>query len=122
MRRKEEASKVKQTTRQSNTAHPRQSLFLEKISCLGWDSNPHVHVHSAIGCLCVLEWASIALWLLEVCTAVSHSAVCIVGNIVLVLKQYMHGHKYVYDYTTMYNVHVAILIMNFWEILTMLSS
>ena len=31
-RRKKEASKVKQTTRQSNTAHPRQSLFL---SCLG---------------------------------------------------------------------------------------
>ena len=26
-RRKEEASKVKQTTRQSNTAHPRQSFF-----------------------------------------------------------------------------------------------
>ena len=26
--RKKEASKVKQTTRQSNTAHPRQSLFL----------------------------------------------------------------------------------------------
>ena len=29
-RRKEEASKVKQTTRQSNTVHPRQSLFLRK--------------------------------------------------------------------------------------------
>ena len=27
--RKKEASKVKQTTRQSNTAHPRQSLFLK---------------------------------------------------------------------------------------------
>ena len=38
--RKKEASKVKQTTRQSNTAHPRQSLFLRKMSCLGWDSNP----------------------------------------------------------------------------------
>ena len=33
--RKKEASKVKQTTRQSNTAHPRQSLFLRKMSCLG---------------------------------------------------------------------------------------
>ena len=32
MRRKEEASKVKQTTRQSNTVHPRQS-------------HVHVHVH-----------------------------------------------------------------------------
>ena len=30
---KKEASKVKQT-RQSNTAHPRQSLFLRKMSCL----------------------------------------------------------------------------------------
>ena len=29
--RKKEASKVKQTTRQSNTAHPRQSLFLRKM-------------------------------------------------------------------------------------------
>ena len=49
MRRKKERSKQGQT-RQSNTAHPRQSLFLEKMSCLGWDSNPrhsilHVHVH-----------------------------------------------------------------------------
>ena len=50
--RKEEASKVKQTTKQSNTAHPRQSLFLRKMSCLRWDSNPrhsthviHVHVY-----------------------------------------------------------------------------
>ena len=33
-RRKKEASKVKQTTRQSNTTHPRQSLFLRKMSCL----------------------------------------------------------------------------------------
>ena len=31
---KKEASKVKQTTRQSNTAHPRQSLFLRNMSCL----------------------------------------------------------------------------------------
>ena len=38
--RKKEASKVKQT-RQSNTAPPRQSLFLEKMSCLRWDSSPY---------------------------------------------------------------------------------
>ena len=38
--RKKEASKVKRTTRQSNTAHPRQSLFLRKMSNLEWDSNP----------------------------------------------------------------------------------
>ena len=38
--RKKVASKVIQTTTQSNTAHPRQSLFLRKMSCLGWDSNP----------------------------------------------------------------------------------
>ena len=31
--RKKETSKVKQTTRQSNTAHPRQSLFLRKVGC-----------------------------------------------------------------------------------------
>ena len=37
--RKEEASKIKQTTRQSNTAHLTQSLFLRKMSCHGWDSN-----------------------------------------------------------------------------------
>ena len=34
-RRQKEASKVKQTTKQSNTAHPRQSFFLRKMSCLG---------------------------------------------------------------------------------------
>ena len=38
--RKKEASKVKQTTRQRNTAYPRQSLFLRKMSCHGWESNP----------------------------------------------------------------------------------
>ena len=32
--RKKEASKVKQTTRQRNTAHPRQLLFLSNMSCL----------------------------------------------------------------------------------------
>ena len=37
---KEGASKVKQTTRQSNTAHPRQSLFLRKVSCLGVGLEP----------------------------------------------------------------------------------
>ena len=37
--RKRQARSNKQT-RQSNTAHPRQSLFLEKMSCLRWDSNP----------------------------------------------------------------------------------
>ena len=42
--RKKEASKIKQTTRQSNTAHPRKSLFLSKIS---WDSNPR---HSTCTC------------------------------------------------------------------------
>ena len=30
----------KKQTRQSNIAHPRQSLFLRKMSCLRWDSNP----------------------------------------------------------------------------------
>ena len=33
-RRKKEASKVKQTTRQSNTTHPMQSLFQNIMSCL----------------------------------------------------------------------------------------
>ena len=37
--RKKQARSNKQT-RQSNTAHPRQSLFLEKMSSLRWDSNP----------------------------------------------------------------------------------
>ena len=37
--RKKQARSNKQT-RKSNTAHPRQSLFLEKMSCLGWDSKP----------------------------------------------------------------------------------
>ena len=36
--RKKQARSNKQT-RQSNTAHPRQSLFLEKMSCLRCDSN-----------------------------------------------------------------------------------
>ena len=41
MRRKEERSKQGQINNKvkNNTAHPRQSLFLRKMSCLGWDSN-----------------------------------------------------------------------------------
>ena len=39
---RKEASKVKQT-RQSNTAHPRQSLFLEKMSYMYIYMNNHVH-------------------------------------------------------------------------------
>ena len=31
-------ARANRQTKQSNTAHPRQSLFLEKMSCLGWDS------------------------------------------------------------------------------------
>ena len=43
--RKKQARSNKQT-RQSNTAHPRQSLFLEKMSCFRWDSNPrHSHMY-----------------------------------------------------------------------------
>ena len=46
--RKKEVSMVIQTTRQSNTAHPRQSLFQRKMSCLGWDLNPrHVQVQTS---------------------------------------------------------------------------
>ena len=45
--RKKETNKVKQTTRQSNTTHPRQSLFLIKMSCLGWDSN-HLYMYSLV--------------------------------------------------------------------------
>ena len=43
--RKKQAGLNKQT-RQSNTAHPRQSLFLRKMSCLGWDSNPRYTLFS----------------------------------------------------------------------------
>ena len=32
-------------TRQSNTAHPRQSLFQRKMSCIGWDSNTRHSIH-----------------------------------------------------------------------------
>ena len=38
--RKEEASNAIQTTKQSNTAHPRQSLFQRKTELIRWDSNP----------------------------------------------------------------------------------
>ena len=37
---KKKQARSNKQTRQSNTAHPRQSLFLEKMSCLRWDSNP----------------------------------------------------------------------------------
>ena len=46
MRRKEEASQVKQTTRQSNTAHPRQSPFLRKIS---------IYTYMYM-CTCISSW------------------------------------------------------------------
>ena len=39
--RKKEASKVIQTTKQSNTAHPRQPLFQGKMS------GTHMHIHTS---------------------------------------------------------------------------
>ena len=43
--RKKQARSDKQTTRQSNTAHPRQSLFLRKISDSG-GTRTHGTLHS----------------------------------------------------------------------------
>ena len=50
--RKKEASKVKQTTKQSNTTHPRQSIFQIKMSCLGWDvqHNKRQHTKTVMPC------------------------------------------------------------------------
>ena len=48
-RRKKEASKGKQTTKQSNTTHPRQSPFLRKMSCLGF---MYTTLTPLIGCVC----------------------------------------------------------------------
>ena len=57
--RKKQARSNKQT-RQSNTAHPRQSLFLEKMSCLRWDSNPRhsIHMFRIRLLLYILYWIS----------------------------------------------------------------
>ena len=44
---RKEASKVKQTTKQSNTAHPRQSLFPRMYTI-------HVHVHTCTFSPCML--------------------------------------------------------------------
>ena len=52
--RKKQARSNKQT-RQSNTAHPRQSLFLEKMSFLGCDSNPR-HSYTLDRALYQLSW------------------------------------------------------------------
>ena len=49
--RKKEASKVKQTTRQSYTAHPRQSLFLRKN-----ELQLCVYTHDC-ACTCMLQVA-----------------------------------------------------------------
>ena len=57
MRRKEEASKVKQTTKQCNTAHPRQPLFLYKhtyiymgscMYCRGRERDTHTPFHCSL--------------------------------------------------------------------------
>ena len=57
--RKKQAKSNKQT-RQSNTAHPRQSLFLEKMSCLGWDSNP---CHRVNGCFVTVKILTLEMYL-----------------------------------------------------------
>ena len=40
MRRKKEASKVKQTNKAKQHSTPKAVTFPRKMSCLGWDSNP----------------------------------------------------------------------------------
>ena len=81
--RKKEASKVKQT-RQSNTAHPRQSLFLEKTSCFRWDSNPQ---HSILQTERSTNWATEAAQLAGPKSHISCTCMCVVHiDIVLVYQ------------------------------------
>ena len=85
---KEERSKqsTNKQTRQSNTAHPRQSLFLEKMSCLGWDSNPR---HSTLYCTCMLLSACV-----HTCIHVHvHVHVCCCLHVSI--RAYMYMYMYV---------------------------
>ena len=94
---KKEASKVKQKTRQSNTAHPRQSLFLEKMSCLRWDSNPR---HSILQTECSRQSAlDRALYLTPV-RVNRHSTVLTVPNTHTQHMQ-LHTSRCIYMYMTM---------------------
>ena len=93
--RKKEASKVKQTTRQSNTAHPRQSLFLRKMCCLGWDLNPRHSIlytlHSRQSAL-PLSYRGSFSWLgphVRVRVFVQHSSI----GIAIAIGLHVHVHQ-----------------------------
>ena len=104
MTRKKQARSNKQT-RQSNTAHPRQSLFLEKMSCLGWDSNPghsmymdtHTHQHCIINLHSIVRSISTSLTSAEY-TYLLHSNLCevlliqLVHGILEIIPQTLTGH------------------------------
>ena len=107
--RKKQARSNKQT-RQSNTAHPRQSRFLRKMSCLGWDSNPR---HSILW----IERSTTELprqlnWLGQNLTA--HSTPDEQANHQLSMKEkaevtYIYMYSYLYCPTGCHNHHITLL-------------
>ena len=77
--RKKQARSNKQT-RQSNTAHPRQSLFLRKMSCLMWDSNPR---HSSVKLQTDLSTTELPRQLHVQCTCTLFMCLCVCYVIIM---------------------------------------
>ena len=93
--RKKQARSNKQT-RQSNTAHPRQSLFLEKMSCLGWDLNPrhsilrqsatnmYMYMYMYTHCICTMNYTCIHVHVYLLLRVIKSSPFCIGEGLCLV--------------------------------------
>ena len=105
--RKKQARSNKQT-RQSNTAHPRQSLFLEKMSCLRWDSNPRHSIlqteRSTNTCIYIKQYMSVVYTCMIrghnyniQCTYTNYSNMYIYTIAQLILVQ-MHCHAHIEGY------------------------
>ena len=77
----EGASKVIQTTKQSNTAHPTKSLF---PSCLGWDSNSQLRTLDRM--LYQLSYMHVYMYVLHM--YIQCTCTCIIGIISIILIEY----------------------------------
>ena len=107
--RKKEASKVKQTTRQSNTTHSRQSLFFKEKWAASGGTRTHDTLHSRQSALPATEAAQLAgpkSYIVRLIVYVyTHVAVCTCIHTCCSLYVYTHMLQSVYVYT-----HVAVCI------------
>ena len=109
---KEETSKAIQTTKQSNTTHPRQSLFLRKLMTLCYMYT--VGSPSAVSCLAPRLATMLFIWSIPApptycCKDYVHAQS---GNILCIVITTAHAHNMLQRITHPHGVYILIAAHN----------